>query len=113
MSNSKKEQCACGLKYPKLTKHTRNVCYWELPSAENSLHLPIIYIQWDDAVTHSGWWTQEQAIVLRNQQCISHEVGFLVSENETAIVLAKAKAGDWRDVSRILKANIIKRIELK
>ncbi len=70
----------------------------------------ILYIEWDDARTRSGFKTQTDADIECNSKNIMHEVGFLASETPDAVVLAKcATEGEWRDLSRIPKSCILKR----
>ncbi len=74
--------------------------------------LKIVYLEWEDAATMSGWSDSGKAEAFLKLPDISFEIGFLVCEDKDYIVLAKAKVYNWRDLSKILKANIIKRIDL-
>ena len=56
---------------------------------KNPLKYPLVYIEWEDAISNSGWFDQEEFDDWKNNKgFIVHEVGWIIEENKTYIVLA-------------------------
>jgi len=83
--------------------------------------MKLIYIEWEDAVTNAGWFSEEEIGEWRKDahSWVIHETGFLIEENKRFILLAGGfkPADDWVDIKyvnlhKIPKTWIRKRIDL-
>lgn len=66
---------------------------------KNPSSLPLVYVQWSDAVSDSGGWnTYEEALEWSDPDAlVIHQVGWLVEDTDTHILLASRIAHQNED----------------
>ena len=52
---------------------------------------PLVYLQWVDAHTSDGWHSEEMVAKFVNEDCVCENIGWVIAEDPTAIVLCGRK----------------------
>jgi len=67
------------------------------------IKFPLYFIAWKDAQTDAGWEEKDKTDVWANNDCIVYEIGWVIHENKTHIVICSqiSKDGDFGSKTKI------------